>query len=80
MTLHKLTLSISILAASLMLTVPAHAEAWVCSFLSGNKPYTQMFIRRGETFYEESTGFNYNIVGENDYGIHLTRKQKKFAA
>ena len=53
MTLLKLTLSISVLVASLMLVAPANAETWTCSYLvdlkGEEKSFSLIFVREGET-------------------------------
>ena len=47
MTLRKRTLSIGLLAASLMLAAPAQAQAetWSCSYIDDQIPRTWVFIR-----------------------------------
>ena len=59
MTLLKLTLSISVLAASLMLVAPAKAETWTCSYMvdlkGEKKSFSLVFVREGETIQ-----FGYN--------------------
>jgi len=53
MTLRKLTLSISLLAASLMLAAQAKAETWSCSFTYPTKresPGVWVFKRKGDVF------------------------------
>ena len=47
MTLRQLTLSISLLAASLKLAAPAQAETWLCAYVSFNgKPGNVVLLTR----------------------------------
>ena len=75
MTLHKLTFSISLLAASLMLAVPAQAETWSCSYhdkvRKGPMPF--MFVRNGDNFDAPAFATTFQIVRETSKVIHLLK-------
>ena len=63
MTLRKLTLSVSLLAASLMLAAPAQAETWACSYISPNgKAGTDVLVREGKVFKLKPTGMSFSII------------------
>ena len=78
MTLRKLTLSISLLAASLMLAAPAQAETWTCSVIYKTEPpetRKHVFVRKGDVF--RYNFMDYQIVDETDDLIslhHLLRR------
>ena len=57
MTLRKLTLSISILAASLMLAAPAKAETWSCAYTAHGKLISGVFVRQPTAFTSTGGGF-----------------------
>ena len=57
MTLRKLTLSVSLLATSLMLATPAQAETWACAHMAWDKPVATLFTREGNTFQSENIKF-----------------------
>ena len=73
MTLRKLTLSIGLLAASLMLAAPAQAEAWTCAFINPNtqKPEKLEIVRDGGTFIEQFNKTPYRILNETENTIQL---------
>ena len=73
MALHKLTLSISLLAASLMLAAPAQAETWTCAFINPNtqKPEKLAIVRDGGTFIEQFNKTPYRILNETENTIQL---------
>ena len=72
MALHKLTLSIGLLAASLMLAAPAQAETWACTDkFDGNKPF--VFVRKGKIFELKGSALTFKILGETHTGISLGR-------
>ena len=78
MTLHKLTLSIGLLAASLMLAAPAQAETWSCSYIvdlkEGSKSYSWIFVRDGAGFRgiaHSGDQYKYDVIMENEDAIHL---------
>ena len=75
MTLRKLTLSISLLAASLMLAAPApaRAETWTCAFINPNtqKPEKLAIVRDGGTFIEQFNKTPYRIMKETENTIQL---------
>ena len=72
MTLRKLTLSVSILAASLMLAAPAQAETWSCAYhdKSAKHPRPIAFTRDGGRFKNKILA-EFVIVHESDQAIHL---------
>ena len=72
-TLHKLTLSVSLLAASLMLVAPAKAETWSCSYHDKVKkgPMPFCFVRNGGNFDVPVFKAAFRIVHENSQVIHL---------
>ena len=82
MTLRKLTFSIGLLAASLMLAAPAKAETWSCSYAveakyGGSK--SLVFVREGEGFrsiVQSGAQYSYRIIAENELAIHLYKPTK----
>ena len=73
MPLHKLTLLVSLLAASLMLSVVAHGETWSCSYfdkVKGN-PTPVSFIRNGGNFDVPVFKAAFRIIYESATVIHL---------
>ena len=80
MTLRKLTLSVGLLAASLMLAAPAQAETWTCSHIvdlkEGRKSYSWIFVRDGAGFRaiaHSGDQRKYDVIMENEDAIHLYR-------
>ena len=75
MTLHKLTLSVSLLAASLMLVAPAKAETWSCSYHDKVKkgPMPLCFVRNGGNFDVRAYRAAFRIIHEKSKVIHLHR-------
>ena len=72
-TLRKLTLSISLLAASLILAASAQAETWTCAFINPNtqKPEKLAIVRDGGTFIEQFNKTPYRIMKETKNTIQL---------
>ena len=72
MALRKFTLSISLLAASLMLAAPAQAETWSCAYYdkSAKHPRPIVFTRDGGRFKNKILA-EFVIVHESDQAIHL---------
>ena len=62
MTLRKLTLSVSLLAASLMLAAPAQAETWACSYIETGEAGTDVLVREGKVFKLKPTGMSFSII------------------
>ena len=73
MSLRKLTLSVSLLAALLMSAVPAEAETWTCAFINPNtqKPEKLAIVRDGGTFIEQFNKTPYRIMKETENTIQL---------
>ena len=73
MTLRKLTLLVSFLAASLMLAVPVKSETWSCSYFDRAKghPMPFSFIRNGGKFDVPGFKATFWIIHENSKVIHL---------
>ena len=71
LSLRKFPLSVSLLAASLMLVAPAKAEMWACSYIEHKKPQTFIFTRKGKTFFEALMEWEYKIISETETEIHL---------
>ena len=73
MALGKLTLSISLLTASLMLAAPAQAETWTCAFINPNtqKPEKLAIVRDGGTFIEQFNKTPYRILNETENTLQL---------
>ena len=73
MTLRKLTLSVSLLVASLMLAAPAQPETWTCAFINPNtqKPEKLEIVRDGGTFIEQFNKTPYRIMQETENTIQL---------
>ena len=73
MTLRKRTLSIGLLAASLMLAAPAKAETWSCAFINPNtqKPEKLAIVRDGGTFIEQFNKTPYRILNETENTLQL---------
>jgi hypothetical protein len=63
MTLRKLTFSVGLLAALLMLSAPAQAETWLCSFIdSFNKPNAFTVVRNKSAYVSKSDGRVYRLL------------------
>jgi len=76
MTLRKLTLSISLMAALLTLAAPAQAETWSCSYMEKDgRVENIIFVRKGDSFRQvgQYKGRIENIHLETDNIIHLYR-------
>ena len=81
MTLRKLVLSVSLLAALLMLAAPAQAETWACNGyeligfdrveVKGDKPF--VFVRKGKTFEFKGSPLTFRISQETPKLIVLAR-------
>ena len=73
MTLSNLTLSIGLLAASLILAAPVQAETWTCAFINPNtqKPEKLVIVRDGGTFIEQFNKTPYRIMQETENTIQL---------
>ena len=73
MTLRKLMLLVSLLAASLMLAAPAQAETWTCAFINPNtqKPEKLAIVRDGGTFIEQFNKTPYRILNETENTLQL---------
>ena len=74
MTLRKLTFSIGLLAASLMLAAPAQAETWSCSYINGKEAFVRLYVREGEGFratFPSGLQSKWDIIKENEKVIHL---------
>ena len=80
MTLRKRTLSIGLLAASLMLAAPAKAETLSCFSYYGK---TAVFIRKGEGFdrpykiFGKDKIYRFEIVQETEHIIKLLNSNPK---
>lgn len=74
MTLRQLTLSVSILAASLMLAAPAQAETWSCSYNVAIRAKPISFVRTGNKFSIPSMKTEWPIIHENTKVIHATQE------
>ena len=69
MTLRKLTLSISLLAASLMLAAPAQAETWSCAYKTNTIRVLVATRMQGTMTYEgKTTPRDYFHVSSSDSG------------
>ena len=81
MTLHKLTLSVSLLAASLMLAAPSKAETWSCAYhdKSAKHPRPIAFTRDRGRFKNKILA-EFVIVHESDQAIHLYAQKTKTTA
>ena len=81
MTRRKLTLSVSLLAASLMLAAPAQAETWSCTYhdKSAKHPRPIAFTRDGGRFKNKILA-EFVIVHESDQAIHLYTQETKTTA
>jgi hypothetical protein len=67
-----LTLSVSLLAASLILAAPAQAETWSCAFVDDDqKPLTKVFKRDGNKYFQGMSGRRFQILFEDKRQIHL---------
>ena len=76
MALYKLTFSIGLLAASLMLSAPAQAETWSCSYMEKDRRVENIiFVRKGDSFRQvgQYKGRIEKIHVETDDVIHLYR-------
>ena len=77
MTLRKLTLSIGLLAALLMLAAPAQAETWFCllrpAAVPNADPHKLVFVREGDQFVRQPKGqwYDHRIILETEADIHL---------
>ena len=73
MILHKLTVSVSLLAASLMLAAPTLAETWTCVFLNPNTQKSEKLeiIRDAGIFIEQFNKTPYRILNETENTIQL---------
>ena len=74
-TLHKLTLPVSLLAASLMLVALEKAETWSCSMHDEvkNGPMPFSFVRNGGNFDVRAYRAAFRIIHEKSKVIHLHR-------
>ena len=81
LTLRKLTLSVSLLAASLMLAAPAQAETWSCAYHDKSAKYLRptAFARDGGRFKNKILA-GFVIVQESDQAIHLYAQETKTTA
>ena len=75
MTLRQLTLTVSLLAASLMLASPAQAETWSCSYIDTVKrePKPFVFIRNGKNFDVQGSPLTLKVNSEDAKMILLMR-------
>ena len=73
MTLYKFTLSVSLLAASLMLAAPAQAETWRCVFLNPNTQKSEKLeiVRDSGIFIEQFNKTPYRILNETENTLQL---------
>ena len=73
MTLRKLTLLVSLLAAPLMLAIPVKSETWSCSYFDKAKGHQMpfSFIRNGGKFDVPVFKAAFRIIHENSKVIHL---------
>ena len=81
MALRKFKLSISLLAASLMLAAPAQAETWSCAYYdkSAKHPRPIAFARDGGRFKNKILA-EFVIVYESDQAIHLYAQKTETTA
>ena len=79
MTLRQLTLSVNLLAASLMLAAPAQAETWSCSphggivdaiKKQGHKLPPVVLVRKGKLIHLANGGYTWRIVYEDEEEVH----------
>ena len=79
MTLRKLTLSVSLLATSLLLAAPAQTETWSCSYNDKGKghPMPFSFVRNGGTFDVPILQTAFQVVYESRHVIHLHKAYNK---
>ena len=73
MTLHKLTLSVSLLAASLVLAAPTLAETWTCVFLNPNTQKSEKLeiVRDAGIFIEQFNKTPHRILNETENTLQL---------
>ena len=73
MSLRKLTLLVSFLAASLMLAVPVKSETWSCSYFDRAKghPMPFSYILNGDKFGVPIFKAAFRIIYQNSTVIHL---------
>ena len=79
MTLRKLTLSVSLLAALLTLAAPVKAETWACVYIDNGKPASTNFVREGKIFRDAAFRIPYRILKEDDRFIQLWFEGNKIA-
>ena len=81
MTLHKLTLSVSLLAALLMLAAPAKAETWSSAYHDklAKHPRPVAFTRDSGRFKNKILA-EFVIVHESDQATHLYAQETKTIA
>ena len=71
MTLRKLTLSVSLLAASLIVASQAKAETWACSYIESGEAGTDVLVREGKVFKLKGSGMSFSIIEETDRLLSL---------
>ena len=80
---RKLTLSIGLLAALLMLAAPAQAETWSCAYTAHGKLVSGVFVRKRGGFTSRGGGFGtkkpigWTILNEDEDKILLFASSPK---